>query len=213
MMLVYEYYQHYTNGTITTWGYILQGLGYSFLNSAVIAFAANAHGKQLDGGGVIGDFSKRRPLLLKLMHIANIVGLVLLILGYTDSSSIFTTDPSEAINAKAKTGDLILGGVTATLFIFSLALWINSPRARACRHILTRALLAMCPFMAIRIIYGIWHTFQKPFLGAGGIWLRFALEYIPEVAAVAVLLSLRRVDEEEGLIAHVQAVPMSYYGP
>lgn len=212
-MLVYEYYQHYTNETVTTWGYILQGLGYSFLNSAVLAFAATAYGKQVDGGGVIGDFSKRKPIMLRLLHLVNIGGLVLLIIGYTDSSSIFTSGSSQSIDPKAKTGNLILGGVTLALFIFCLALYVRSSRAKACRHILIRTLIAMVPFMAIRIVYGIWRTFQAHFISAGGIWLRFALEYLPEVAAVLVLLTVRRVNGEEEYVAHFSPPSMGTITP
>lgn len=196
ILLVYSYNTHYKNANVLEWGYILQGLGYSFLISATLAFLSRAS-KDDDvnslwsthNANVQNELGKKKMTLSRVLYLANLIALILLITGYTDSNNIFPTSTNGVsssgngeLNAKAKIGDLVFLALTVVIGLLSLLKIRSTPANTEPRIVLSFMLIALVP-MLVRIVYVTIESFTKhPFQRnlAG----KVILEYITEVVAV-----------------------------
>ncbi|UZJ53790.1 hypothetical protein CBS101457_003110 [Exobasidium rhododendri] len=182
IMLVVAYNQKYDNFYVIEWGFILQSLGYTFFLSATLAFYQRAK-NPTSADGVKEKLFKSPARLLGL---ASIVGLVLLITGYTASPGIFpnssgATDPNATLDIKAKIGDCIFCAITIIIALLTVTS-IRNPPSNVSRTIFLFILLAL-PFMAVRIGYVTYQSFPKDPLDRT-LWSKIVFDYITEVIVV-----------------------------
>ncbi|PWN48523.1 hypothetical protein IE53DRAFT_381269 [Violaceomyces palustris] len=201
-VLVYDYHDNYKNTNLITTGYLLQGLGFSFLVTSTLSFLTAAHG-DTTGTDYSAKGAPKRPWLLRILHLVSIGALILLITGYTNSDSVFSGQGGK-IDSKARIGDIIFCGLTIVCIIFA---FITLPKASSYgRSILYRVLLALV-FMAIRIGFGTWRTYQNNFLSVN-IWVKLVLQYIPEVLTVIIYITVGFIKREEYIPKYDSAYPM-----
>ncbi|KAN0066596.1 hypothetical protein ACQY0O_000690 [Thecaphora frezii] len=202
VLLVYDYHDNYSNTNLIITGYLLRGLGYSFLVTSVIAFLTAVYNAELGGGS-------KKPFLLKILHIANTVALILLIMGYTKSDSVFNgTSSTGKLDAKAPIGEAIFATITVLCFLFTLGIWSRSPPEQ--RQVLACVATAL-PLMGVRIAFGLYKTSRSHFLTATTTWQNVGFEYIEEVLSVLALLAVALVRSKMGK-AWDEEVPLSYAG-
>jgi hypothetical protein len=195
VLLVVAYKQNYKNTDIAEWGYICQGLGYTFFISATLAFYQRAKDPEAammpsPGKGIRSFLAN--PSAVKGLHLITLIGLILLITGYTDSNGIFpssttTTDTTATLDIKAKIGDLIFVGVTAVIAGLTLNSMRNSQSKEATR--IFQFILLALPFMAVRIIYVTYESFSKnPFHRT--LWIKVLFDFAMEVIVVLIYFVL-----------------------
>lgn len=185
-MLTDQYYKHYSSIEEVKWGYILHGIGYSFLVTSVLSFLAIVHANA-NGLGDATAKGYKRPWLLRLLHLVNIGALVLLITGYSKSGEVFDgAHPDTKLNSMANIGDIIYCAITLVLFGYSSVLFPKTTGST--KQILSRIFLGLV-FMAVRCGYATWHTYRVPFLGVN-IWVKLCLNYICEVLAVLAFVTI-----------------------
>lgn len=179
---------------MVTTGEILRGVGFSFLVTSTIAFLTNVAARNSGWTGSPSDkddTKPKQPQALRVLHLVNLGALVLMVMGYTGSPDAFN-GKNQGLNVKAKIGDGLFLAITVLCALFTIYLFPKS--AGSSRSIVLRVLCAL-PFMAIRAGYGLWHTFQVPFLGTN-IWIQLIIEYAPEVIVVAVYITIGFVKRE-----------------
>lgn len=207
ILLVVAYKQNYSNSNVAEWGFICQGLGYSFLVNATLSFYERAK----DPLSTIRTSSPSGPKGLKgiianptpgkILHLITLVGLILLIAGYNDSNGVFPSNGSSSsssnsnatLDAKAKIGDCIFLGVTIliTILVFYS---ISKQHEIEARRIYQFILIAL-PFMFFRAIYVTYESFTKhPFNRR--LWAKVLFEYITEIIVVIVYFILGYVVEK-----------------
>ncbi|CDU25012.1 uncharacterized protein SPSC_04845 [Sporisorium scitamineum] len=192
IMLTDQYYKHYSSVDMVKWGYILHGIGYSFLVTSALSFLAITHARA-NGLGDATAKGYKRPWALRVLHLVNIGALVLLITGYSKSGDVFDGQHNNArLNSKAHIGDIIYCGITLVLFGYTAMLFPKTMGSD--KQILARVFLALV-FMAVRVAYTTWHTYQVPFLGVS-LWPKVGLDYIPEVLAVLSFVLITFVKRE-----------------
>nr|CDI55732.1 conserved hypothetical protein [Melanopsichium pennsylvanicum 4] len=89
-------------------------------------------------------------------------------------------------------GDFIYCSVTVALLAFSAMLFPETGESD--RKILARVFVALC-FMAIRVAFSTWHTFQVMFLGVN-LCGKVGLDYVPEVLVVLTLVMIAYISRE-----------------
>lgn len=193
-MLTEQYYKHYSSVNMVKWGYILHGIGYSFLVTSALSFLAIVHANA-NGLGHATAKGYKGPWILRILHLVNLGALILLITGYSKSGDVFDGNHTDAkLNSDTHIGDFIYCGITLVLFAYLLVLF---PKTRGGnKNILSRVLIALI-FMAIRCGYATWHTYQVPFLGVN-LWIKLALDYIPEVLAVLAFITIAFIHHDRG---------------
>lgn len=195
VLLVIAYKQNYDNTNIAEWGYICQGLGYTFFIQATLSFYSRAKNPETAlipsvGKGLRGFAANPSPA--KALHLITFIGLILLITGYTDSTGIFPTstspsDSTASLNIKAKIGDCIFVGVTIVIAGMTLHA-IKDSQTTASRRLFQYILLAL-PFMAVRVVYVTYESFTKdPFHRT--LWVKVVFDYTMEVFVVVVYFVL-----------------------
>ncbi|UZJ55602.1 hypothetical protein CBS101457_004922 [Exobasidium rhododendri] len=190
ILLVDAYDNNYKSLEVVKWGYILQGLGYSFFISATAAFYTRARDPDSTITQDIANLRKgiRGMTVAKAIHLVNIIALILLVTGYTDSDGIFPTSGSAAstkttLNIKAKIGYVIYVVLTVVLAGLVIALARQEP-SRETKFIII-ACLAALPFMMSRSVYVTYQGFsQHPFQRT--LWVKIVFEYIPEVFVIVI---------------------------
>lgn len=197
ILLVAAYKENYDNTDVVEWGYILQGLGYTFLLSATLAFYQRAKDPdaamtpKLSKGirGILAD-----PSPPKILHLITTIGFILLIIGYTDSDGIFptstngtSTTQTATLDVKAKIGDCIFVFVTIAIAFLTI-ISIRSAQTTEARRIYQFILLAL-PFMAARMVYITYESFTKdPFHRT--LWVKIVFQFIMEIAVVVIYFVL-----------------------
>ncbi|EPQ31817.1 uncharacterized protein PFL1_00016 [Pseudozyma flocculosa PF-1] len=204
-ILIYVYHDNYKNTNMVTTGYILRGLGYSFLVSSVISFLSGVYNADQPP-------KSKKPFLLRLLHLANIAALVLLIMGYSNSDSVFDgTSTDGKLDSKAPIGDAIFAVITVFAFLFTLFLFPRSSSHH--RKILVRVVLAL-PLMLVRVGFGTYKTAHRDFLKSFTVWQNLGFEWVEEVLAVLLLLSVAFVgkdrDEMRGSGKWEERYPLNY---
>ncbi|UZJ53120.1 hypothetical protein CBS101457_002440 [Exobasidium rhododendri] len=190
VLLVIAYKQNYDNATIVEWGYILQSLGYTFFLSATLAFYQRA--KSPPSLNTSGGAASKLKSPAGILGLASTIGLILLIVGYTDSTGIFpnssgTTDPNATLNVKAKIGDCIFCGVTLIIALLTVTS-IGSSQTWEAKKIFQFILLAL-PFMAVRVAYVTYQSFSKHPLDRT-LWIKIAFDYVMEVFVILIYFIL-----------------------
>jgi hypothetical protein len=189
VLLIVAYNQNYNDSTVSTWGYILQSLGYTFFLNATCAFYESATNPQ---ASVIPHSAKERKSPAKLVHIVSIVGLVLVITGYTNASGLFPTsttpaDPNAKLNTEVKAGDVIFCALTIILLLLVLSKIGNAADNRS-KQIYQFILLAL-PFMGCRAAYVTYKAFSDHPLNVV-LWEKIVFDYVPEVIVVVVYFTM-----------------------
>lgn len=207
ILLVYSYHDHYKSTDTVEWGYILQGLGYSFLVSATLGFYGRA---TTDGStmlaasmmpsGIVSSIlnaragnnqqtAQAKPPLQKLLHLVNFAALILLITGYTDSDDLFasltsTSSGTATLNVKAKIGDVVFLGLTVFLALLTAFKLMKKSQQTSEQNTILKFIAAALPFMTVRVVYVAYQSFTKdPFRRnlAVKVVLQFTMEVIINV--------------------------------
>lgn len=198
VLLVFAHHQNYSNSNVVEWGYICQGLGYTFFLSATLSFYQrakdpNASMAPSNGRGLRALLANPSPA--KALQLVTLIGLILLITGYTDSTGIFpsasstgvASDSTATLNVKAKVGDCIFLAVTAVIAVLTATSYRSAQTSEA-KNILRFIFLAL-PFMSVRMIYVTYQSFTKhPFDRT--LWAKVLFDYAMEVIVVAVYFIL-----------------------
>ncbi|CBQ71643.1 conserved hypothetical protein [Sporisorium reilianum SRZ2] len=186
IMLTDQYYRHYSSASMVKWGYILHGIGYSFLVTSILSFLAIVH-TSANGLGDATAKGYKRPWMLRLLHLVNLAALAWLVTGYSKSSDVFDGTSSNAeLNSSAHISDIVYCGITLVLFGYASVLVPKTSGSDM--QVLARVFVALL-FMAVRCGYATWHTYQVPFLGVN-LWCKLGLDYVPEVLVVLTLVSI-----------------------
>lgn len=208
-MLTQQYYKHYSDLDEVKWGYILHGIGYSFLATSALSFLAIVHANA-NGLGDATAKGYKRPWLLRILHLVNVGALILLITGYSKSSDVFNATNSNAkLNSEARIGDILYCAVTLVLFGYTSTLVPKTMGSN--KKILGRVFLGLV-FMAIRCGYATWHTFRVPFLGVN-VWVKLGLDYVPEVLAVLSFVTIAFIPRDSDIYASQKQYQFAPAGP
>ncbi|TKY87397.1 hypothetical protein EX895_004074 [Sporisorium graminicola] len=191
VILVVEYTKHdKASINVTVWGYILQSVGLSFLVSASLAFFARARAEMHDRAGQDALTGKG----VKLLNLVNLAALVCVITGYTDTN--FTDAQGNVLTKVSLPTQAVVGAVlyvVLVVVILALALaGLRGTRAAGTNetHTIRIALIVALPLMLVRAAWSVYTTKAGSILVPKSIWAKLVLQYISELAALAVLTAL-----------------------
>lgn len=190
VLLVVAYKENYDDSTVIEWGYILQNLGYTFFLSATLSFYQRAKDPTPIGSPSAPTKKLRSPA--GALGLLSTVGLVLLIIGYTDSTGLFPSssgpaDPNATLDVKARIGDIIFCVVTLAIALLTVTSIGNSQTMES-KRIFQFIILAL-PFMAIRVGYVTYESFTKHPLQRT-LWAKIVFEYVMEIIVVIIYFVL-----------------------
>lgn len=187
-LLIWAYYDDYKNKSVLVWGYILQGLGYSFLISATLGLITRGLDPWDEAADVkemvVGTSRKQRAP--KLLNIANIVALVLLIVGYQYSIDAFPgvggdSSTGGSLNGLVKAGDAIYIVLTPIMFLFAAVALARADASE--EQMIFCTVLGALVFMAVRAAYVAYLVFTDRIFTAPFI-PKLLLQYVAEVIPV-----------------------------
>lgn len=190
VLLVYAYHDQYKNTYVTVWGFILQGLGYSFLISATLGLTSRGMQDPYSDPSfkemIVGEKGKQRAP--KLLNIANVVALILLIIGYNESTGAFpgvdgNNSSGQNLNGLVKVGDAIYVVLTPIMFLFAA---LSLARAHYPeQRLIFRTIMFALVFMAVRAGYVAYLVFTNRVFTAPLV-PKLILQYVMEVCAVVI---------------------------
>lgn len=202
--MIAAYNDKYSSRDVFEAGLILQGLGYAFIFSAALEFyiCATNDGSSNNSSSSIsfigGLINKRRSSgesantdpsmnsqIAAILNIVNTVALILLIVGYTSSDSIFAqpSNPSATLSSTAKAGDVLFVIITAILGMLILHGVVDGRYRSKDSHIILFTIIAALPVMLLRAIFVTYQAFQPDPFGSLVI-LRIVLQYAAEALVV-----------------------------
>lgn len=204
ILLLVAHRQNYSNLNLVIAGSIFQGIGYTWILFPTLYFYTRATEPRsttppprprnvtrgfLLAGALAGRVeSSRNLLLINVLHLVNIVGLILLIVGFSTMSFPFVQLP-----ATARAGDVIYVVVTGTIILmvaYQLTLGQKKSKAWGKEHQRVRQILLIfialaLPFMSVRAVYVVIKAFSSNPL-TGSVAARAVLQYVMEIVAVAI---------------------------
>lgn len=179
-LLVYAYEDNYKHQAATTWGFILQALGYSFLLNATLALYKRATALGKNGGN--------KPLdAERILHLVTLAALILIITGYENSDDVFNanTAATSELDIKAKIGDCIYVGVTVIILLLCLLHLCTKGARRGEARIIIGFILLAIPFMLCRCVYSTIKAFRHNPIQVT-LWVKIVFDYVPEVIVVLI---------------------------
>lgn len=171
-------------------GFIMQGLGYSFLITAMLSYLshlirdmdrAEAEPAEKEAGG-------KRTRIERILNVVNIVALVLLIVGFNESMGSISTSSGalnmQDLNVMVKVGNILYLALTVLLAAIA---FMHIPRVSTSRQkLLLYTMISALPFMVVRCVYTVYVTFQgNP--RHGSLAARIVCQYVMEVIVLIVL--------------------------
>lgn len=197
-MLVVENGQHDASVTVVVWGFILQSVGLSPLISSGLAFYSRARSslQHNDDGG------KREARLSRLLNLVNIAALVCIITGYTSTTFVDAqgrplADPK--LPVQTKVGAVLYVLLTATLVGLTLVGLKDARTGGQETRVIRTTLAVATPLMVVRAAFAAYTTFSGTILVPKSIWAKLVLQYVTELAALAVLTSVGFLIEKPAL--------------
>ncbi|PWN18351.1 hypothetical protein BCV69DRAFT_285317 [Microstroma glucosiphilum] len=196
ILMVYVYYAKSTSSGLYIAAYLLQGLGYSFLVvsglSLLIRLVSPAHESHESHGasGLLGS-GFARPV--RLLQTASLVGLIVLIVGYTQSplfdnlsaSEMAGTSSAGGYSTEVKAGDVIFIVVTVGFILLNLVQMFSLGEGKSIK--LSCVLLLASAFMLASAIYSTITAFSSNPLGVN-VWIKLVFLQISQALAAFVLL-------------------------
>lgn len=161
-------------------GLILQGLGYSFIYSASLSYLGHVLTHK-DGPPNEREGKPIRALPERLLNVANIVALILLIVGYNGSMDAIVQGTKMSV--LVATGNAIYLVLTFIVAILSLVTLFKVSILYHRRLLLTVVLAS--PFMFVRCAYILYVTTGNT-LRYGSISERIVLQYVMEVISFCI---------------------------
>ena len=170
-------------------GFIMQGLGYSFLITAMLSYfshlirdmdRAEAAPAEKEGG--------KRTRIERILNLVNIVALVLLIVGFNESMGSISTSSGalnmQDLNVMVKVGNILYLALTVLLVVIA---FVHIRRINTLRQkVLLYTMISALPFMVVRCVYTVYVTFQgNP--RHGSLAARIVCQYVMEVIVLIVL--------------------------
>lgn len=188
-LLVAAYKTAYKNVGVIVAGYIMQGIGYTFLVATALrfySFGATAQALS-EKGGDVAQVSRRKSRVEILLQLVNIAAIALLCNGYSNSNVAQGAGASGAnISVLVKVGDVLLLAVTVAIAAL-IAVQLRSHTSTA-RRTFTFVLAAL-PFMTVRAAYVVYQAFTGH-IYADHLGAKIVLQFIMELVAALIFCAL-----------------------
>jgi hypothetical protein len=207
--LIAAYNDKYSSRDVFEAGLILQGLGYAFIFSAAlefytcttndgssnnssspVSFISGFINKRRSSGGNANTDPSSKSQIAAILNIVNTVALILLIVGYTSSDSLFAQFPSPiaTLSSTAKAGDVLFVIITAILGMLICHGVVDGRYKSKDSQIILFTIVTALPVMLLRAIFVTYQAFQPDPFGSLVI-LRIVLQYAAE-ALVEILFTM-----------------------
>lgn len=203
ILLVVADHQHYSNTGTVIAGFVMQSIGYTWL----ITVSLNLYKRATDPDSNLltmnnqnqSPKSSTEAMALRVLHIASIVALVLLIIGFNNvPSGLFEGQSGVKLPTTIKVADLLFCAITGILIALVLialvapisALGDSTPKSASQSRRTLLFILAALPFMSIRVAFVTWSMFRSSNPLRPNLVLKAILEYLTETIVVIIYFVL-----------------------